>query len=111
MTSHIWWLGLKYVSSQRTFCGLYVVILTSYCTHLDVGEHLDVLLGDVGGLWMEPVSGIDKDCIVSLMSPVLKRDKIFHKFQIRPVSKETRHNIDNSHKRGRACLVDADLQV
>ena len=29
MTGHIWWLGLKYVTSQRTFCGLYVGILTS----------------------------------------------------------------------------------
>ena len=29
VTSHISWLGLKYVTSQRTFCGLYVGILTS----------------------------------------------------------------------------------
>ena len=51
---------------------------------------------------MEPVSDIDKDCIVSLMSPVLKGDRKFCKFPIRPVSKETCHNIDTSHKRGRA---------
>ena len=25
MRGLIWWLGLKYVTSQRTFCGLYVV--------------------------------------------------------------------------------------
>ena len=29
MTGHIPWSGLKYVSSQRTFCGLYVGILMS----------------------------------------------------------------------------------
>ena len=29
MASHICWLGLKYVTSQRTFCGSYVGILTS----------------------------------------------------------------------------------
>ena len=29
VTGHIWWLGLKYVTSQIAFCGLYVGILTS----------------------------------------------------------------------------------
>ena len=27
---HIWWLGLKYVSSQRAFCGLYVVCMWEF---------------------------------------------------------------------------------
>ena len=34
VTGHIWWLGLKYVTSQRTFCGLYVGILTSSLRYL-----------------------------------------------------------------------------
>ena len=31
---HVWWLGLKYVTSQMAFCGLYVGILTSPQVHI-----------------------------------------------------------------------------
>ena len=30
MRGHIWWLGLKYVTSQRTFWGLYVVCMWEF---------------------------------------------------------------------------------
>ena len=48
---HIWWLGLKYVTSQRTFCGLYVGILTSslkceVVAHVSLTDLHDVLSDD-----------------------------------------------------------------
>ena len=40
MTGHICWLGLKYVISQMTFCGLYVVSMWFVCGNFDVFPYM-----------------------------------------------------------------------
>ena len=50
---HIWWLGLKYVSSQMAFCGLYVEILTSPLTG---NKEIQVVFGTASGSSLRTIS-------------------------------------------------------
>ena len=51
MRGHIWWLGLKYVSSQMAFCGLCVIFYVGILTFpLKVIPNLQILENRLVGI-------------------------------------------------------------